>query len=66
MDTCRHGEPMNSACEACGRYDDGSDGTLAGDYRARRKAWQEYLAREERERDTIANGPVIGVDQRQW
>ena len=47
METCEHGEPMDSACDECGRYEDGSDGTMAGDHRAMVKRWRDYLEREE-------------------
>jgi hypothetical protein len=50
MERCEHGEPLTEACEACGRYEDGSDGTSAGEHRAAVKRWQAELAEGERRR----------------
>jgi hypothetical protein len=50
MECCRHGYPMDEACDACERYDDGSDGTSAGEHRAAVKRWQAVLAEGERRR----------------
>lgn len=49
-DRCRHGKLLSEACDECERFDDGSDGTMAGEHRAAVKRWQAELARQEAER----------------
>jgi hypothetical protein len=39
----------NTPADEPEQYEDGSDGTSYGDYVARRRAWQEYLQRQEEE-----------------
>jgi hypothetical protein len=50
-DRCEHGYSLYEACDECGRFDDGSDGTMAGDHRALVKRWLAELERQKRERE---------------